>query len=87
MSAPFGRRELEVAGADAVGPYRLLHLADPEGPAPRPSQFTMLAAVERWGGGEDDRPFLPRAFSVLRARGGVLSFMVEDVGPGTARLA
>ena len=24
----------------------------------------MLAAAERWGGGEDERPFLPRAFSV-----------------------
>jgi dihydroorotate dehydrogenase electron transfer subunit len=30
----------------------------------------MLAAAERWGGGEEERPFLPRAFSVLRARGG-----------------
>ena len=27
----------------------------------------MLAAAERWGGGADERPFLPRAFSVLRA--------------------
>jgi NAD(P)H-flavin reductase len=28
----------------------------------------MLAAAERWGGGEDERPFLPRAFSVMRHR-------------------
>ena len=26
----------------------------------------MLAAAERWGGGADERPFLPRAFSVMR---------------------
>jgi NAD(P)H-flavin reductase len=54
----------------------------------------MLAAAERWGGGEEERPFLPRALSVLRARrshadggGGVrLEFMLEAVGPGTQRL-
>ena len=28
----------------------------------------MLAAARRWGGGADERPFLPRAFSVLRAQ-------------------
>ena len=43
----------------------------------------MLAAAERWGGGEDERPFLPRAFSVARvADDGQLEFMLEDVGPG-----
>ena len=26
----------------------------------------MLAAAERWGGGEDERPYLPRAFSIAR---------------------
>jgi len=46
----------------------------------------MLAAAEGWGGGEDERPFLPRAFSVLRVTDGRLQFMLEDVGPGTARL-
>jgi NAD(P)H-flavin reductase len=46
----------------------------------------MLAAVERWGAGEDERPFLPRAFSHAAWSDGVLSFMFEDVGPGTARL-
>ena len=85
--APFGRRAARVVAAEDVGAYLLLHAEDPAGTEPAPGQFFMLAAVERWGGGEDDRPFLPRAFSVLRARGGVLSFMVEDVGPGTARLA
>jgi NAD(P)H-flavin reductase len=48
----------------------------------------MLAAAERWGGGDDERPFLPRAFSVLRSHpDGTLDFMLEDVGPGTRRLA
>jgi NAD(P)H-flavin reductase len=46
----------------------------------------MLTAVERWGGGADERPFLPRAFSVMRAGDGTLQFLLEDVGPGTARL-
>jgi dihydroorotate dehydrogenase electron transfer subunit len=47
----------------------------------------MLAAAERWGGGADERPFLPRAFSVMRRVRGRLEFMLEDVGPGTNRLA
>jgi NAD(P)H-flavin reductase len=47
----------------------------------------MLAAVDGWGGGEDERPFLPRAFSVLRAEAQRRQFMLEDVGPGTGRLA
>jgi NAD(P)H-flavin reductase len=55
-------------------------------PQPDPGQFYMLTAAERWGGGEDERPFLPRAFSVLRARDGELDFLLEDVGPGTNRL-
>jgi NAD(P)H-flavin reductase len=120
--APFGRRRLEIVEARAVGAYRLLAAADPAGPTPQPGQFYMLAAAERWGAGEDERPWLPRAFSFLRARrratasGGViagscarstlrqaaslpetvrdaertemvLEFLLEAVGPGTARLA
>ncbi len=48
----------------------------------------MLTAATRWGGGEGERPFLPRAFSVLRARtdSDELQFLIEDVGPGTNRL-
>jgi dihydroorotate dehydrogenase electron transfer subunit len=46
----------------------------------------MLTAAERWGGGDDERPFLPRAFSVMRARDGRLDFLLDDVGPGTKRL-
>jgi len=84
--APFGRRALTVTGRREVGAYVVLEVVDPEGPAPRPGQFFMLAATGGWGGGADERPFLPRAFSVLRARRGRLEFMLEDVGPGTARL-
>ncbi|HWM09115.1 MAG TPA: dihydroorotate dehydrogenase electron transfer subunit [Solirubrobacteraceae bacterium] len=68
------------------GPYTVLTAGD-AGPPPDPGQFYMLTAEERWGGGEDERPFLPRAFSVMRAREGELDFLLEDVGPGTNRLA
>jgi dihydroorotate dehydrogenase electron transfer subunit len=61
-------------------------VADPTAPRPDPGQFYMLTAAERWGGGEDERPFLPRAFSVMRARNGALEFLFDDVGPGTKRL-
>jgi NAD(P)H-flavin reductase len=84
--APLGRRRARVTEARQVGAYRLFACADPGGPAPRPGQFYMLAAAERWGGGEGERPFLPRAFSYLRRRDGELQFLLEDVGPGTRRL-
>ena len=89
MTAPFGRRRLAVGEARRVGAYVVLAAADPGGPPPEPGQFYMLAAADRWGGGEDERPFLPRAFSVLRATRTaphILEFMLEDVGPGTRRL-
>jgi NAD(P)H-flavin reductase len=76
-----------------VGAYRLITAADAQGPPdPRPGQFYMLAAGERWGGGTDERPYLPRAFSFARARplpdgGTELDFLLEEVGPGTRRLA
>jgi dihydroorotate dehydrogenase electron transfer subunit len=85
--APLGRRLAEVTEHRRVGAYDVLACADPDGPAPDPGQFYMLAAAARWGGGDGERPFLPRAFSVLRAGSGTLEFMLEDVGPGTARLA
>ncbi len=84
--APFGRRRLTVAGRRDLGAYVVLAAPDPEGPVPQPGQFYMLAAADRWGGGEDERPYVPRAFSVLRAGGGGIEFMLEDVGPGTRRL-
>jgi NAD(P)H-flavin reductase len=47
----------------------------------------MVALAERWGAGDDERPYLPRAFSYLRWADGTLEFLLEDVGPGTHRLA
>ncbi len=38
------------------------------------------------GGGEQERPHLPRAFSIARWRDGESHFLLEDVGPGTHRL-
>jgi len=67
--APFGRRRLEVVARRALGAYIVLSVADPEGPDLDPGQFAMLAAAQRWGGGADERPFLPRAFSVARRHG------------------
>jgi dihydroorotate dehydrogenase electron transfer subunit len=84
--APFGRRLLTVSGVEALGAYRLLRVADADGPAPAPGQFAMLAAAERWGGGEDGRPYLPRACSIARRARGEAHFLLEDVGPGTNRL-
>jgi NAD(P)H-flavin reductase len=85
--APVGRRLAEITAYRRVGAYDVITCDDPEGPAPDPGQFYMLTAAERWGGGEDERPFLPRAFSVLRRHDdGTLDFLLEDVGPGTARL-
>jgi NAD(P)H-flavin reductase len=82
----FGRRACTVVGRETYGPYVVIDVHDADGSAPEPGQFYMLAAVDRWGGGEGERPFLPRAFSVLRAREGRLSFLFDDVGPGTHRL-
>ena len=86
--APFGRRRATVTSHAEYGAYTVISCDDADGPAPDPGQFYMLAAAERWGGGADERPFLPRAFSVLRHHAdGTLDFLLEDVGPGTARLA
>jgi dihydroorotate dehydrogenase electron transfer subunit len=88
VQAPFGRRAVPVTGRADYGAYGVLRVEDPDGPRPQPGQFYMLTAGSGWGGGEGSRPFLPRAFSVLRAREGTLElqFMLEDVGPGTHRL-
>jgi NAD(P)H-flavin reductase len=75
-----------VAGRKAIGPYVLIGIEDPGGPAPLPGQFYMLAGAEGWGG-ESGRPYLGRAFSVCRVRGGRLEFLLEAIGPGTERLA
>lgn len=85
LAAP-GRRLLRVTANERLGAYRVLRVADPDGPRPDPGQFAMLAAAERWGGGEDERPYLARAFSVARVRAGEAHYLLEDVGPGTRRL-
>lgn len=86
--APFGRRLARVDAVEPIGEYALLWADDPHGPAdPRPGQFYMLAAQARWGGGVDERPWLPRAFSYCRVEDGRLGFVLEDIGPGTHRLA
>jgi dihydroorotate dehydrogenase electron transfer subunit len=85
--APLGRRLCPVVAHARHGAYDVISVLDAEGPAPQPGQFYMLTAGERWGGGADERPFLPRAISVLRRHeDGTLDFLFEDVGPGTRRL-
>jgi len=91
--APLGRRATEVVANQASGGYRILSALDRKGPDPAAGQFYMLSSESYWGEGSA-RPYLPRAFSVAEAeRGGAegagvrLDFLLEDVGPGTARLA
>jgi dihydroorotate dehydrogenase electron transfer subunit len=88
VQAPFGARTARVATGKRHGVYTVLRCADPAGPRPAAGQFYMLRAGTRWGGGADERPYLPRAFSVLRAPAQTdeLDFLIEAVGPGTARL-
>ncbi len=88
VQAPFGRRTLEVVARERYGAYVVLRAADPGAPHPSAGQFYMLSAAERWGGGDDERPYLPRAFSVMGMTDDEeLEFLLEDVGPGTRRLA
>ena len=90
--APPERRVAVVSGVERLGADHLITAHDPSGPTdPRPGQFYMLAAEDCWGGGGDERPYLPRAFSYARARvepdGVSLGFLLEAIGPGTERLA
>jgi dihydroorotate dehydrogenase electron transfer subunit len=88
VTAPFGRRTVPIVAAEKHGAYVVLRCEDGAGPRPQAGQFYMLSAADRWGGGSGERPFLPRAFSVLRApaQSNELHFLIEDVGPGTKRL-
>ena len=90
--APPERRVAVVSGIERLGAYHLVTAHDASGPRdPQPGQFYMLAAEECWGGGGDERPYLPRAFSYARAHvepdGVSLGFLLEAIGPGTERLA
>jgi dihydroorotate dehydrogenase electron transfer subunit len=90
IRAPLGRRQAEIVDNASSGAYRILSVDDRAGPAPEAGQFYMLASEHGWGGG-GSRPYLPRAFSVAEAEarsdGVRLQFLLEDVGPGTHRLA
>jgi NAD(P)H-flavin reductase len=88
VTAPFGARLAPVTRREEYGAYVVIACSDPMGPRPAAGQFYMLM-THRWGGGDGERPFLPRAFSVLRAPAGTdeLQFLIEDVGPGTNRLS
>ena len=69
---------LRVAGAEDVGPYRLLRLE--RGPLEPgvPGQFFMLEAPGR---------VLPRPMSLCLAPRGELAFLLDPIGPGTRALA
>ena len=85
-AAPFGRRRSALLARRTVGAYTILTVGDDQARA-QPGQFYMLAASERWGGGDGERPFLGRAVSIMRAGDdGTVEFLLEDVGPGTRRL-
>jgi dihydroorotate dehydrogenase electron transfer subunit len=88
--APTGRRLCEITANRLTGGYRIFSALDATGPEPRAGQFYMLSAADAWGQ-RAGRPYLPRAFSVAEAHateaGVGLDFLVEDVGPGTERLA
>ena len=87
-AAPFGRRRAAVAADRDVGAYRLLACADPDGPRAAAGPVLHAGrgrAVGRRGG----RAALPAAglLATCAAREGQLEFLLEDVGPGTHRLA
>ena len=84
-SAPPALRCASTARVGAV--RRRSPCDDPDGPAPDPGQFYMLAAAERWGGATTSARSCRARSRVLRAHDdGTLEFMLEDVGPGTQRL-
>jgi dihydroorotate dehydrogenase electron transfer subunit len=72
------RESLRVAGAEAVGPYRLLRLARGGLDAGIPGQFFMLQPPGR---------LLPRPMSLCAAPAGELAFLIDAIGPGTHALA
>lgn len=91
VQAPFGRRPAIVRAVERHGPYTVVQVEDDGGPRPLAGQFYMLQTATGWGGGDDGRPYLPRALSFARVageRGDLrLDFLMEAVGPGTARLS
>lgn len=85
--APFNRRRVEIEAAEWVGSYRVITVRDHEAPFALPGQFHMLAPPNGGSGGEEGRPWLPRAISFLKCDGeGGFSFLIDPVGPGTRSL-
>ena len=78
----------EVVANEATGGYRLITRRRPRGADAAGGAVLHAHRRARLGRG-GARPYLPRAFSVADAtaddRGVRLSFLLEDVGPGTAR--
>jgi dihydroorotate dehydrogenase electron transfer subunit len=72
------RERLEVVCKEAVGPYTLLRLERGGLDPGIPGQFFMLEAPGR---------VLPRPMSLCQAPPGLLTFLLEAVGPGTRALA
>jgi dihydroorotate dehydrogenase electron transfer subunit len=68
-----------VLAVEAVGPYRLVHVAS-EVPTGEPGQFHMLRAL-------DSDALLARPLSAVREADGTLSFLCEPRGPGLAAIA
>ena len=86
---PFGRRLCEVDADRGLRRLPDLLPARPEGPAPEPGQFYMLATEQRWGRAAAGPSCRARSRSPRRRRptdGVRLDFLVEGVGPGTDRL-
>jgi dihydroorotate dehydrogenase electron transfer subunit len=71
------RELLDVVGAEAVGPYRLLRVERGGLDPGVPGQFFMLGAPGR---------LLPRPMSLCLAPPRELAFLIEAVGPGTKAL-
>ena len=72
------REPLRVAGAEDVGPYRLLRLERGSLDPGAPGQFFMLSPPGR---------LLPRPMSLCLAPRGELVFLIDPIGPGTQALA
>ena len=90
-SAPFGRRAAIVTAREEHGAYVVLACRDGDGPRPDAGQFYMLERGRALGRGERRAAVPPagvqRPARVERAAGVELQFLIEDVGPGTSRLA
>ena len=87
VQAPFGRRRVAVTGADDVGAYRVAARRRSRRAAAVAGPVLHARRGRALGGGRATSGRSCRArCSFLGAADGQLSFMFEDVGPGTHRL-